>query len=383
MQLNKITGISPDNRTFLPHSCFVLPYTLIGVEVETEGVYYDRLSNPTYWDVKEDGSLRSGAEFVLANPLVGKDLHDSLEILDAFCSNNPEIHYTVRTSVHVHLDVRDLEAEQLMNLLGLYLLFEKAIYRYHNHKYNRENNIYCLPFFNTSRHINDLSVLSYLGDPSISQRDLSTTLRHSLSRLNKYYGLNVASLFRFGSLEFRHMEGTHNKNEIIEWVNIIMSLKKYACSLQGNPYEMLLGVSNSGYTTLLSKVFSADLISKLFDYGDAEEDIYAGMQLFQDIIHGNKLTTSASVWRGRVDQKNPEYKESSLFKKSAKGNKKTVGKSRVKKAIRRRRRLDTLNPPEDTAVPSPTAVAWEGTAVGTDSAYTDLQRVLNNITGED
>lgn len=321
MKLEQVTGIKPDTRTFNGDDRLVLPKCYVGVESETEGKRYSRIQSIPFWNIVEDGSLRDGAEFVLSNPLVGEDLISALEVLEDKCRRGYK--QSVRTSVHIHIDVRDLSAEQLLTFIGLYLIFEKAIYRYHNHKYNREDNIYCLPFYKTNRFLTSLGSLSYLKDTGFDEDELPGFLRQSLSQMNKYYGLNVASVFRFGSLEFRHMEGSTKKDAILQWINIIMSMKKYAMSFTGDHTQILQTISASGYKTLTNQVFSDELYDALFNYDNELEDIYSGMQIFQDILYHNVLERRGSVWNSYISKKNPEYKESKLYQKvSAKGKSK-------------------------------------------------------------
>jgi len=316
MRLSKITNIEPDVRTFRESTDLVLPHTYIGIENEVEGVNRNRLERLPYWSIVEDGSLRNGAEFVLSEPLMGQDIIDALNGLEQYCSGI-RVKQSVRTSIHIHIDVRDLSVQQLLNMVGLYLVMEKAIYRYHKKDYDREGNIYCLPFYKANKHIYALGGLSKIlslreGD---DDRYVEADIRNSLQPLNKYYGLNLASLFRFGSLEFRHMEGTTSASEILEWINILMSIKKYAVGYDGHPYDLLRGISDEGHLSLMGKIFSPDLVTKLFGYDTASEDMMEGARIFQDVIYSDTLQGSRDGYHSRIDKVNPEYNLSENYKR--------------------------------------------------------------------
>jgi len=358
MQVSSITGKQADVRTFQPDDRLILPTCYVGVESEVEGVRIDRIKAPKYWNVVEDGSLRKGAEFVLSEPLMGVDLITSLENLEK-AGQDYGVVQSVRTSVHVHVDARDMSLRALLNLIGLYLIIEKVIYRYHDHGYNRHENIYCLPFYNATRHLEYLGGLSSvlkLAEGEESQ-DVARNIQHHLQNLNKYYGLNVAALFNFGSLEFRHMEGSTNSEGILEWINILMAMKKYACSYEGHPYEMLTGISGAGYMSVIGDVFSKDVISKLFNYPEVDDDILDGMRIFQDMIYAGDLNDSSNNYMKAVVKKNPNFKESDTFKNLLKKRKPKGEK--VKSAIggielhmeqmRRAARMQRVNavPPAD------------------------------------
>jgi len=329
MQVSLITGKYADVRTFKPDDRLVLPSCYVGVESEVEGVRLDRITPPKYWNVVEDGSLRRGAEFVLSEPLMGLDLVTALENLEQV-GKDLKVSQSVRTSIHVHLDVRDMTLRSLLNLIGLYLIIEKPIYRYHNHGYNRHENIYCLPFYNATKHLEHLGGLSKVLELAEGDEDgkVARRIQGSLKYLTKYYGLNVAALFSFGSLEFRHMEGSTNSKAILEWINILMAMKKYACEYNGHPYDILTGISGAGYMSVIGDIFSEDMIQKLFKYSDVEGDILEGMRLFQDMIYAGDLRNSSDKYMGSISRKNPRFVESENYKRLIKlrktNKKKTV-----------------------------------------------------------
>lgn len=213
-----------------------LPDCYTGIEIEVEGLNCVTYSHSDYWEIKGDGSLRNeGKEVVLRQPTAGQDLINALDELDTIIdSNNAD--YSARTSVHVHIDIRDMTVEQLFNMLFFYIYCEKALFNYVGH--NREDSNYCIPWWKTEELKKELYVIysSMKEDrPQVISRTIDTAM-------NKYSALNLRVINTFGSVEFRHHYGTHDKNRILEWVNILMSLKRQAMTIdhQHLEFEQLL-----------------------------------------------------------------------------------------------------------------------------------------------
>src|SRR5258708_1191940 len=121
VRLNKLEIISPYK--------FADPKTLVGIEVEVENVMYINPNIPlAFWQITEDGSLRNnGREFkTLALPL--KYVESALKQLSE--GLNPNVDFSVRTSVHVHQDVRGMAMSQLIGLLLTYISVESLLFKF-------------------------------------------------------------------------------------------------------------------------------------------------------------------------------------------------------------------------------------------------------------
>lgn len=200
----------------------------VGIEVEVEGLtynreYYQSYDNPvqSHWNVVRDGSLRGGnsAEFVFKEPMFGTDVIDALNVLYDSIGDIP---FSTRTSVHVHLDVRDMSYSQLLNLVIIYLLVEPILFSLV--KQERVENPYCAPLRACGSYLSGIRrCLS-----SSSSDGYFSSLGNSSG--NKYTALNLLPMATQGSIEFRHKEGTTDISSITQWVNVILALKKYATS---------------------------------------------------------------------------------------------------------------------------------------------------------
>ena len=192
----------------------------LGVEVELEGVYnLNRADFTPWWKIENDNSLREmGREFVFAQPMFGQDVVDALNHLEMHCTAmSPRI--TDRCSVHVHLNVTDMTAHQLKQLIVLYAIIEPVMFA--KVAPERKQNFYCTPLDLSHEYINRLVTMFNFGN----LRDgFSCTIDSDV----KYNAINVAPISTFGSVEFRHLEGTYNASKILDWINTILSLKRDA-----------------------------------------------------------------------------------------------------------------------------------------------------------
>lgn len=176
---------------------------LIGIEVEVENVQRVGKIDPL-WHMTEDGSLRNHGREFITDPMPAKYapamLHNLLEALGQECS------FTPRTSVHIHVNAQDLTSEQVSDMLILYTLFERVLYRYVGR--SRIRNPYCVPIAET-----------YLLNRFV-QRGLK-------AQWEKYAGFNILPLRDKGTVEFRHMHGTFDVQKLAGWVDLVTSLKEY------------------------------------------------------------------------------------------------------------------------------------------------------------
>lgn len=179
-----------------------------GLECELEGVRHPKPYGS--FNCIQDGSLRNhGYEFV-SSPLSSAtalkafaELHEHLTFYDK------EDPFSIRTSTHVHVNVLGMEMKQVRNFVLLYALFEEFFFTLV--KPARRDNIHCVPLTET-----------YL--PSIYKKDL----KHYVSAWHKYTALNLKRIPDLGTIEFRHMHGTGDVEEMRAWLHVLENLWKLA-----------------------------------------------------------------------------------------------------------------------------------------------------------
>jgi hypothetical protein len=244
MGLGKALGKPATQRSYEEAAVFPLPKSLIGVEVEVENHRNTDSDVFRFWTAKADGSLRGlSCEYVLTEPLFGKDLLSAISVLCKSAANHKwAINY--RTSIHVHLDVRDIDFPVFKNLCAVYALSERLLYDWVGFK--RDQSIFCLPWQDADV---DMEKIRAIFTATEKDAEARATVIH------RYSGLNLNALARFGSVEFRHMRTTYEYQTILEWICIIQSLKAYAQKVGENHFEIIERYDKIGPEAYFGEVF--------------------------------------------------------------------------------------------------------------------------------
>lgn len=194
--------------------------TLIGIEVEVENI--NQVGDVRHsWRVERDGSLRNnGIEFI-SKPLKPTQIETAIEHLYNDVMDK-DAHFSPRTSVHVHMNCRELTFMQIYNIVLLYQCFEDLLYDYAG--VERKKSIFCVPIGNTNYYIN-------------FRRHFS---QHAMVGWSKYTGLNLGQLNNYGTIEFRHLRGTRDKQTIYQWLHFLFNLYNFATSYTTEQLEAMI-----------------------------------------------------------------------------------------------------------------------------------------------
>lgn len=216
------------------------PMFLFGMEVEVENVPDPiiRCQKQPYWTITTDNSLRDyGFEFITP-PLRADQFEGALKQLNYSLPNN--CRFTPRTSVHVHMNVRDLNIEQINSLILIYTVMEGVLFNWVG---TRKDNVFCIPIIDTDYVQN---YITFVNDP-----------RDMVESWNKYTAFNMLPVCTKGTVEFRHMYGTANVNVLLKWINILSKLKQFAkkYTLMQVKSTILELNSNSQYEMFIDDVF--------------------------------------------------------------------------------------------------------------------------------
>jgi hypothetical protein len=188
------------------------PTALVGIEIEVENIR-DMVPVDFYWQYKEDGSLRNhGAEFA-SIPLRGRQVEFALDYLNTQMHMFNEPDFSNRTSVHVHLNVRDMTWDQIKVFTILYAMYERHFF--HQAGTKRESSIFCVPLYKTHQ------LRHFMDNP-----DGSASQWHKYSAVNLGTIIGSESCSKFGTIEFRHMYGTLDTKLLISWINQILCLRQ-------------------------------------------------------------------------------------------------------------------------------------------------------------
>lgn len=215
MQVRKVTGINPEKRTFVPSKKLVLSRRFIGIEIEAENVASSK-NIPDLWTAKSDGSLRNGGVELVSDVVCGADILTALDSAEKWLTA-ANATFSDRCSVHIHLDVRHLDVEELVYFLAMYAIFEKFFFMQSGDE-TREFNNHCRPVCSSIH-------LGYLLQGLLSSN--TAQIKRSFGGWPKYSAFNLHPVVDQGSIEIRHHVGTGSKEEIIRWINLIFSLAHY------------------------------------------------------------------------------------------------------------------------------------------------------------
>jgi hypothetical protein len=238
--------------------------TLLGIEVEVENFTYPDVKAREwgYWSDKKDDSLRNnGMELVFNEPFNGADAVTAVKWLFEQAQKK-QWRVSKLTGIHVHLDVREMEVEEFRAFCVLYALTEPLIYKWIGR--SRFENMFCLPWYMADSDVGTISKAL-----NVSAKDTGLALSF-LKQLSKYSGLNVSSAPKFGTVEFRMMETHFDFGRMMDWLNIILSLKMKAVQMP-KPEEIPKTLSHFGPAEFARWVFGDNLTKKMW-YPDYTKD---------------------------------------------------------------------------------------------------------------
>lgn len=260
---------------------FQSPYSA-EVEVETEGFDFGGdVIVQKGWDVDRDGSLLNGLEFKTTVPKTKeslltywKNLYNN-EKFKKYCVEAPT------ASIHIHANCQQRTWDEVKTIAMVYYALEPLIFDFVDK--SRRGNLYALPF---SVAEDGMQCLTQLFKENIYG------LR-GMFRSSKYLALNVSSLGRFCTLEFRHLECTFDLNKIKTWLDII---DKIMTSYRlFNDYKEVFISFNTNREALAKRVLGGDLFNELtrntidvFNTMDENYSILYSLSTIEDRIKNEK-----------------------------------------------------------------------------------------------
>lgn len=196
-----------------------------GIECETEGRRLPNILTP-FWNTEQDGSLRGGLEYV-SKPLSAESVKPALSALFKEIKDEKGIpEYSFRCSTHIHVNVQDLDQEELFTMIFLYMMYENVFMNYVDAE--RVGNRFCLRFQDAGALITEFTKLV----KNTRSYGLARAIRNLNQNTLKYAALNMYTLVTYGTLEFRALEGTNNVDKIHNWVIAIEKLRALSVALK-------------------------------------------------------------------------------------------------------------------------------------------------------
>lgn len=234
---------------------------IYGVEVELEYAralrlaYFENRPPVEQWSATEDGSLRDGGLELVSEPLTLRSMILRTEQLYEFIE--PRM-CTRRTGIHVHANVQDLTAQQVLVLFAAYSLIEPLLFDAVGGE--REFSNYCLPWYDCR------AEFEALWTRVLKRRDPTAELMNIARRSCKYMALNLGSLSQHGTVEFRHAPTFSEVDELHNWLNVVDQLVR--TSLEFKSHDDVLALAETEPGEFLSIVLHGYNPAALPDYMD-------------------------------------------------------------------------------------------------------------------
>jgi hypothetical protein len=255
---------------------------LYGVEVEVEGPapFPEMVAgvdpDNAWWNSKPDGSLRGHSmEYVSGVfPDALKAKKEVVRLYDKIGTVND----SMRAGVHIHYNVQSWTVQELFTFLSLYYLFEDTLFVFLGEE--RKGNLFCL----------DAKEAGYIPH-GLYQCLQSETFEAMLfnNQDMRYSALNLYSVKKFGSIEFRALRTPVTAAPILTWIDIIECLVQGAKRFN-NPQEVIDSFSAIGFETVANTVFGA-YAPKITKQPNFEDKIRGCIYLHQFWIYLKKWST--------------------------------------------------------------------------------------------
>ena len=216
--------IEAEEEILVPEYYKVLPRGAnVGIEVELEGRGGDVEETPEIpgWFTEGDGSLRDGGvEYISRHPLAASQLGTALTEL--YNHIGEDFSLSPRTSIHVHVGAEILAPSSRRRMVLAYYILEPLIFDWIGE--GREGSAYC-------------KTLSYW--PTVRQSVREYLRSENLQGSDKYTALNLRSLGRLNTFEFRSLGATGDIQRVGTWVAMLMELFSKALAGRGSPETLL------------------------------------------------------------------------------------------------------------------------------------------------
>jgi hypothetical protein len=255
---------------------------LWGIELECEGrnvSFNGEQAILDDWAPHADGSLRANhgdcCEWVFNGPVkliqAQKRVH---QLFEYFEKNKAKLVTSNRTSTHVHFNMGDKNAYQLVNMFILFTILEEIMDRFCGE--DRVGNLFCL----SSRYAE--AQIDWMF------RNCFNQYIFNWGEAQRYCSFNMAAICKFGTVEFRAMRGLDNKDDLLDWLGILSEFCDYGCYKMQNPVDTINSVSMLTPRGFVESIFSkrnADLLLRGLSEDDLNRSVYEGLRLVQMLAY--------------------------------------------------------------------------------------------------
>lgn len=274
---------------------------MIGLEIECEGTQL--FTTPfKYWACHQDNSLRAvkdhqPVEYVLSKPLDPPEIKKALEYLEQKLKQaGSSVVHSNRTSVHVHINCQKLTVRQLYCFILMYIIFEEVLIDWCSPE--RAGNLFTLRAKDSDYYIT-------LLEAALKQSNFRSWTEHV-----RYAACNVASIPKFGSLEFRALKGTVDIELITTWINMLLNIMDQSLKYD-NPIQIVEEFTQIGPLPFFRKIFSHDKLRSLLELQTGlSGKLWDGLRMMRDVAY----TVEWLPPQKKKESTNQEQSQKSLVK---------------------------------------------------------------------
>jgi hypothetical protein len=246
---------------------------LLGIEVEFEGkgispnaAYVD----PAAWKFVPDGSLRGESlEAVNLAPFSLKDSTAGVtNLYTNMLRNKATIYDSMRAGVHVHVNCQNMTVRQLFTFMAAYYCLEDLLVD--DLGQERAGNLFCL-------RLSDAEDISFAVAHAVAKKTLSNG--YFTNETLRYAAMNLVSLSKFGTLEFRALRTPTTPGPIIRWIEILTALYNNS-KLFADPKELISAMSANGEKEVINTLLP-NHSKELFGKPEFELTLYRSIRNIQ------------------------------------------------------------------------------------------------------
>ena len=252
----------------------------IGIEIEMEGHYLpSRFSPSSPWMGTHDGSLRGeSVEYVLRKPVKREEVAGCLDSLNqVYERKGSALLPSDRCGVHIHINMQQSSILHTINTIILYLMFEDVLVKWCGE--DREGNLFCLRASDAEANI------MYLQQ-AVQNRSFR------FGNEVRYASINLSSLDKFGSLEFRALRTPKDMADIKTWAEILLAIKD-ASEAFDYPSDIISSLSGRGPVAFFRDIMKDK--SDLLEFNGFDKCILDGMRRVQYLAMMKQYREKAPV----------------------------------------------------------------------------------------
>lgn len=203
-----------------------LPYKKgdVGLEFEVESNQPLPEVTTQVWDTHEDPSLRNAYhyEYVTKNPVAYDKVNNSINYIlkKVTAEGYDPIKDSKTTSWHVHFNALNHTATQVVTSTLLYWLLEPVIISMCGD--HRRSNPFCNQLYSSKGMIKLYDEDFFIRLASKNPQDILHL--EKMGEYHRYAAQNICAFAKFGSIEYRAMEGTLDGDRVIKWVDTLKAI---------------------------------------------------------------------------------------------------------------------------------------------------------------